>query len=202
MFSLRKAFRDMMASMEAAKVRKQQFPVMMQEIEAGNLPEVEKIFAAVDFDRGQSNKIVKAAVKRDDVALFDLILKKALHGNCNYLIAEHDSAGPEGPSHYSSRPILSYAIEQGSQQVALRLACDEQTNVSKTGSSTDYVYIRGGLMGGRHCERTDTFHAKPLVLAHKAGMKDLEIVLLERTADLCRAEAYRLDHEAKTLAVG
>lgn len=202
MFSLRKAFRDMMVSMEAARERKQQFPVMLREIEAGNLPEVERIFAAVEFDGRQRRAIVKTAIARDDVALFDLVLNKALRGNCNYDISEHFSFGPEGPSHYTVRPILSYAIEQGSRHVALRLARDEQTNVSKQGQSTTYVYVRGDLMGRGYSERTDTFHAKPLDLARKAEMNDLLVVLLERTADLRRAEAYRLDHEAKTLAIG
>lgn len=202
MFSLRKVFRDMMANMEAAKIRKQQFPVMIREIESGNLPEVERIFAAVEFLGPQRRAIVKAAIARDDVALFDLVLKKALRGNCNYDISEHFSPGPEGPSHYTVRPILSYAIEQGSRNVALRLARDEQTNVSKQGQSTTHIYVSGGLMGHGHSERTDIFHAKPLDMARKAGMNDVLAVLLERTADLRRAEAYRLDHEAKTLAIG
>ena len=74
MFSLRKVFRDMMANMEAAKLRKQQFPVMIREIESGNLPEVERIFAAVEFFGPQRRAIVKAAIARDDVALMDAFI--------------------------------------------------------------------------------------------------------------------------------
>ncbi|MCM2344560.1 MAG: hypothetical protein NDJ24_08370 [Alphaproteobacteria bacterium] len=202
MFSLRKVFRDVMASMEAARVRKELYPVVLRAIDAKNMPVVEKIFDTVEFDGRQTREIVKAAIVRDDVALFDLALKKVLHGNVNYALSEHSSGGPEGPSHTTICPILSYAIEQGSRNVALRLANDEQTNVSKQGVSTTHIYISGGMMGSGHCERTDRYHAKPLDLARKAGMGDVLIVLLERTADLRRAEAYRLDHEAKTLAIG
>jgi hypothetical protein len=187
------------ASYDSYKLKNAKFAEIQKEIEVENRPAVLEILKAVTFDRERNAKILKASILQDNVEIFNDVLETLYQGNVNKMLSQNFDTGPGGPSSRSTRTILAYSIKNDCPAIALRLANDEKTDITKIGQTT-FVGYDSSI--GADNVKTTIFDDSALQMARAASMPDVAATLSLRTADLKREEARKLEAEAAKLRMG
>jgi hypothetical protein len=151
--------------------------------------------ASPALNRRQWEGLVTAAVKSDDVAIFNVALDRLLGGNVNHEFYSH-FGGIDSPSHNYHESLLYKAIESGSENIVIFLAQNPKTNLEYSGYSSTSTYHSGGLFGTSHIARKEDTYPVPLEAAQKKGMLQGGAAIAEGLAARHLAAAASLRQKA------
>lgn len=201
MFGIREYFQKLAADRAAVQELKEKFEAIRAAIDSGDEKKVREMAAHTVFSYRQETALVLNAINTDNVGIFDAVLKGAnLKNDPNYVVHFHSPLMLEGPHHYSESSLLYLAIGNGRTNVAVALATNPETDITKSGYSETSVYHSGGLMSSGHMEHRSEKYRSPLELAHEMGMPEVIAPLALRTAELKQQEAAALLQEARAPA--
>lgn len=140
----------------------------------------------------QYRSLLRQAIKTNDVDTFDTVHHLSEAPSPNFTFYDHSPLLPEGPYHSSQTPLLSAAINQGADAIALHLAKNPQTDIQAQASSSTSTYHSGGFLSSGHTERKDKAYPIPRILAEEKGMNEVAAVLAQREAADLTAKARAL----------
>lgn len=147
-----------------------QVKTLLEAIDARDAGLVAPLYARVEssplFDGEDAERILKAALKRDDPPIFYAVLP-GKNPNRNITLT--------GGGFVRDEPLLSAAILLGSREVAGALANDPATNILRRGRKT-----LSSLLATPVTHATDV----PEALARKAGLDGIAKTLRRRHAEL------------------
>ena len=144
--------------------------------------EIDKFLTRDRFDT-----LLRETIKADHLILFDAV--KGLHSepDVNYKFYESSSLGVDAGYWYAYTPLISAAISEEAEKIALQLANDPDLNLNATpyshSSSTN-------SMGEKY--REDEYGPTPALQARKKGLNQVAAVLYEREAEALTAQAKEL----------
>ena len=179
MKSLKKMWQERQQKKSDIKQTQEAWANLCVAIRAHDLDAVKKLFEQdIDLgtyqDKRADNPMVLCAAE-GTVEIMDILLDHGGHPSWSKFKHAADTS-------YERQTMLSIAIENGHEDIAILLAEDSRTNFLDAGESFD---------GEKH-----TSYPKPLEQAREAGMKTLITVLASREAQLLRKEADALETEA------
>jgi len=179
-----------------------QFDAAETAISSSDVETVRKIAANTVFSQRQITALVLKAIDRDDTGVFDAVLHgKNVKGNPNEMVRFHSPLMPDCPHHYSESSMLYLAINSDKSNVAVALATNPKTDITKSGYSESSVYHSGGFLGGGgHTESNKETYPSPLERAREMNMTEVMVPLARRTAEVKQKEAAALQKEARALA--
>jgi hypothetical protein len=152
-------------------------------IQAIQAQDVEKLTAALnrnDWSMAQVWALFMSAIDSDNVEIFALVLDSVYDGDPNRTLYSHTSTGPEGPSFLTQISLLSRAITQRKQNIAIWLAKNPRTDVTVTNQHTSFGYEGGGLISSGHSTRKERRDPAPVALALANQMPLVAAAIYER----------------------
>ena len=175
---------------------KEQRSALTQAIADKNPAQIGEVLAATEkadvLISHQYRSLLREAIKTNDVATFDSVHNLSGAASPNYTFYDFSPLVPEGPHHSSRTPLLSAAIDQGADAIALHLAQNPQTDIQAQASSTTSTYHSGGMFGSGNTEHKTKVDPIPRLLAEKKGMNEVAAVLAQREAADLTAKAAQL----------
>ena len=195
MFGIREYFQRRAAERAVTRELNAKFEAIKAAMDSGDVKTVGEIAANNDFLYEQITALVLKAIDTDNVRIFNALLNgKNLQGNPNEMLYFHYPMF-EGPSVHSESSMLYLAIGSGKTNVAVALATNPKTDITKSGYCETATYHSGG-----HTERDVDPYQSPLELARKMNMTEVVAPLAQRMAELKQREAAALLQEVRSLA--
>lgn len=180
MKSLKKMWQERQQKKSDIKQTQKAWKNLCTAIRAHDLDAVKKVFEQdVDLggyqDKRPDNPMVLCAAE-GTVEIMEVLLDNGGHPSWSKFKHAADTS-------YERQTMLSIAIENGHEDMAVLLAEDSRVNFLDAGEKFD---------GDKHKS-----YPKPLEQAREAGMKTLITVLASREAQLLRSEVEALETEVK-----
>lgn len=124
------------------------FSEALQAVKAHDLPRVEALTSSYDFKYHQIRSLLLSSVEQDCVPVFKALLDRYYEGDVNHTISSSFSAGPGGPAHISTIPVLNYALAHRAEAVSCSLLMSPDIDTSKMTKNTMVTYSssRGGFL--------------------------------------------------------
>lgn len=170
---LREVFNSLVQSYKDAKAHRAMMGAMRTTIENADAQGLSKILDTIELAEFQKDDFVRAIIRRNDLAVFNVAMGRMLGHNVNYSLS--DVQIPHAPysggtSTTARTPIVAYAIQNGADQIALALVNNTRTNIS--------ARIEFDICTAFSVMKTygPTLHE----MAAQAGMKDVVKALAER----------------------
>lgn len=176
---------------------KEQHEKLNQAITDKDAPKIAEIIEQTEkadvFISHRYNSFLRAAVRTNDLETFEAVHNLSDSPSPNYVFYDHSPMVPGAVSHFTYRtPLLSYAIDNGAENVALALAQDPQTNIYQQSNFSKSTYHSGGFLSSGHTERKNKEYPLPRVIAEEKGMANVAAVLAQREADDLTAKVAQL----------
>lgn len=173
-FSLKKIFNDMRDNWHAKRAFNAAFDNALKATKLSDGIALDELLPQITtskfFSKQRSDELLQAAVKADNVKVFEQLLQGA---SPHIWLIDDNLYGVEAGGTYSCKYILNEAIERGSKNIALYLVQHQDIDVTARG----YVEV---WITSRRCERVA--FDPPIVQAEEAGMEDVMRAIAARIA--------------------
>lgn len=127
----------------------------------------------------QTNILLDAALKTDDVGIFDVVLSQQAQSDPNTVLCS--GAGSWVSMSQSSAPLIYRAIQDNKPNIALYLAKSPALDMTAPGGSS-YIYCSAGIAGSGYGITEKSPYSTPLEAAREKKMDPVVAVLNERMA--------------------
>ena len=152
-------------------------------VQAIQAQDVEELTAALnrdDWSMRQVWALFMSAIDSDNVEIFALVLDSVYDGDPNRTLYLREDTGPEGPSFLTQISLLSRAITQRKQNVAIWLAKNPRTDITLTNQHTSFGYEGGGFLSSGHSTTKERRDPAPVALAVANQMPLVAAAIYER----------------------